>query len=43
MPKFIMAYYMGPNPPSTSEEGAENMARYHQWMMAHQDALVEPQ
>lgn len=43
MPKFIMAYYMGPNPPSTSEEGAEYMARYQQWMMAHQDALVEPQ
>ena len=43
MPKFIMSYYMGPNPPSSPEEGAEHIARYQQWLMGHQDALVEPE
>ena len=43
MPKYIMSYYMGPNPPSSPEEGAEHMARYQEWMMKHQDALVEPE
>jgi len=43
VPKFIMSYYMGPNPPSSPEEGAEHMARYKQWLMGHQDALVEPE
>ena len=43
MPKFIMSYYMGPNPPSSPEEGAEHMARYQEWMMKHQDALIEPE
>jgi hypothetical protein len=43
MPKFIMSYYIGPNPPSSPEEGAEHMARYQEWMMKHQDALVEPE
>ena len=43
MPKFIMSYYMGTNPPSSPEEGAEHMARYQQWMIEHQDALVAPE
>lgn len=43
MPKYIMSYYMGPNLPSSPEEGAENMARYQEWMKAHQDALIEPE
>ena len=43
MPKYIMSYYIGPNPPSSPEKGAENMARYQEWMMAHQDALIEPE
>ena len=43
MPKFIMSYYMSPNPPSVPEEGAEHMARYQEWMMKHQDALIEPE
>jgi hypothetical protein len=42
MPKFIMSYYMGTNPPSSQEESAEHMARYQQWMMGHRNALVEP-
>ena len=43
MPKFIMSYYMGTNPPFSPEEGAEHMARYQEWMMKHQDALIEPE
>ena len=43
MPKFIMSYYMGTNPPFSPEEGAEHMARYQEWIMEHQDALIEPE
>ncbi len=43
MPKFIMAYYHSGKTPASPEEGAAQMERYMNWMMAHQDALIEPQ
>ncbi len=42
MPKFIMTYHMGANPPS-SEDAKANQAAWGEWMAANKDALLEPQ
>lgn len=43
MAKFIMSYFHSGKTHANAEEGAAQMERYMNWMMQHQDALIEPQ
>ena len=41
MPNFVLAYHGGKKPDSP-EEGAKEMAKWHEWLAGLGDAVVDP-